>query len=346
MQKPPSYLMRDESLDRAVDALVAQAGSSENADLYAQMIRTALKLQRENIDRGDLKILNTSLKELRWAFRIFGPYRHVRKVSVFGSARTKRNNPVYRAARDFSKLMVEHGWMIVTGGSSGIMHAGNEGAGRAHSFGANIRLPFQQSVNPVIRDDRKLIHFKYFFTRKLIFVKESDALCLFPGGFGTLDEGYESLTLIQTGKMMPRPIVLVEPRGGTYWRNWLSFMRKSLVARKLIDPVDMQLFEVTHSVAKACEIIMNFYRNYHSMRFVGGVLVIRLQRELGSGPLKRLNRMYRDLLTKGKIEPSGPLAAEANDQAAASLPRLVLHFDRKSFGRLKCLVDTINQMGE
>ncbi|OGX04963.1 MAG: Rossman fold protein, TIGR00730 family [Omnitrophica bacterium RIFCSPLOWO2_12_FULL_50_11] len=326
--------------------MVADSGASENSDLLTQMIVTALKLQDEQIDRGDLKILNTSLKELRWAFRVFRPYRHIHKVSLFGSARTKPNDPVFKAAKEFSSLMVESGWMIVTGGSSGIMHAGNEGAGRARSFGANIRLPFAQAVNPVMQDDRKLIHFKYFFTRKLIFVKESDALCLFPGGFGTLDEGYESLTLVQTGKMMPRPIVLFEPKGGTYWRSWLAFLKRSLLAQNMIDRDDLNLFEMTNSVREARDLIVNFYRIYHSMRFVGDRLVLRLKRPLGTAELSVLNRSYQDLLVKGKIESSGPLAAESNDSHTASLPRLILHFDKKSFGRLKAMIKTINQMGE
>ena len=346
MEVRSRYTLKSDKLNRAVQKLVTDAGASENADLLTQMIVTALKMQDEKLDRGDLKILNTSLKELRWAFRVFRPYRHIRKVSLFGSARTKPSDPLFKAAKEFSRLMVESGWMIVTGGSSGIMHAGNEGAGRARSFGANIRLPFAQEVNPVMRDDRKLIHFKYFFTRKLVFVKESDALCLFPGGFGTLDEGYESLTLIQTGKMMPRPIVLCEPKGGTYWRNWLTFLRRSLLAAGMIDRDDLNLFELTHSVREARDMIVNFYRNYHSMRFVGDQLVLRLRRELRAPELRMLNRKFRDLLVKGKIEASGPLSAESNDSDTASLPRLVLHFDKKSFGRLKAMIHAINEMGD
>jgi uncharacterized protein (TIGR00730 family) len=340
------YKLDNEALNQAIDALIKESGIEEHSDLLRQLMTTAFKLQYEKVDRGDLKLLNTSLKELRWAFRVFRPYRHMRKVSVFGSARTKESSPVFKMASQFSKVMVESGWMIVTGGSTGIMHAGNEGAGRAHSFGANIKLPAEQDVNPVIVDDKKLIHFKYFFTRKLIFVKESNAICLFPGGYGTLDEGYESLTLIQTGKMMPRPIVLMEPKGGTYWKGWLQFIKKCLLAQKMIEPTDLNLFTVTDDVKKARDIILNFYRIFNSMRFVGDKLVIRLQRSLSMQAIKKLNREFKDILVSGNIRTSGALAVEANEPEVASLPRLICHFDRRSFGRLKMMVDRINNLGD
>jgi uncharacterized protein (TIGR00730 family) len=346
MTEKKIYALKNETLNRAVRKLVADAGSDINSDLLTQMITTTLKLKDEMVDRGDLKILNTSLKELRWAFRVFRPYRHIKKVSVFGSARTKRNDPVFKAAVDFSKLMVEQNWMIVTGGSSGIMHAGNEGAGRAHSFGANIRLPLEQEVNPVVESDKKLIHFKYFFTRKLIFVKESDAICLFPGGFGTMDEGYESLTLIQTGKMMPRPIVLIDSKKGHYWKSWLRFVNTGLLKQRMIDKTDLNLFTLAKNTKHARDIILQFYKNYHSMRFVRDKLVIRLNHELSDADVKKLNRSFKDIMTKGKIEKSGPLAIESDETDAVSLPRLVLHFDRRSFGRLKILVDKINLSGD
>ncbi len=340
------YLLKSEAANRLVQQLIAEAGDSTDADLLTQMVITVLKLQDERVDRGDLKILNTTLKELRWAFRVFRPFRPVRKVSVFGSARTKRQAPAYQSAKEFGRLMAASGWMIITGGSSGIMHAGNEGAGRANSFGANIRLPFEQVANPVIENDRKLINFKYFFTRKLIFVKESDAICLFPGGFGTLDEGFEVLTLVQTGKMLPRPIVLVESKKGNYWRPWLHFVKQSLLRGGMIDRADMNLFQVAKSVQEAHDIVVNFYRNYHSMRFVGDHLVIRLIKKLGSDDLKKINRRFRDIVRKGKIKASGSLAAESSEPELAHLPRLVFHYDRRSYGRLKQMIDFINQAGE
>ncbi len=340
------YILKSDEANRAIQELLAKAGGGENDDLLTQMITTVLKLQDEKVDRGDLKILNTTVKELRWAFRVFRPYRSTRKVSIFGSARTKKQQPAYQAAKQFGKLMAESGWMVITGGSSGIMQAGNEGAGPAQSFGANIRLPFEQAANPVIANDRKLINFKYFFTRKLIFVKESDAICLFTGGFGTLDEGFEVLTLVQTGKMMPRPIVLVEAKGSRYWRSWLDFVKNSMLKGKMINPEDVSLLQLAKSPKEAHDIIFNFYRNYHSMRFVGEYLVIRLQKELGPKDLARLNRSFKDIVQKGKIESSSALSAENTEPNLISLPRIIFSFNRKSYGRLKQMIDMINTMGD
>src|SRR3989338_3695172 len=337
------YALKSDEANRAIQELLAKAGGGENDDLLTQMITTVLKLQDEKVDRGDLKILNTTIKELRWAFRVFRPYRSTRKVSVFGSARTKKQQPAYQAAKQFGNLMAKSGWMVITGGSSGIMQAGNEGAGPSHSFGANIKLPFEQAANPVIANDRKLINFKYFFTRKLIFVKESDAICLFPGGFGTLDEGFEVLTLVQTGKMMPRPIVLVESKGGSYWRSWLAFVKRSILERGMIDETDVNLFQFVRSPQEACDVILNFYSTYHSMRFVGDYLVVRLHKEISSKKLKKLNHNFQDILLKGKIEPSGALPAETGEPGLEDLPRMILYFDRKRYGRLKQMVDMINQ---
>ena len=339
------YLLKSEEANRAIQELIAGAGSSPDADLLTQMVTTVLKLQDEKVDRGDLKILNTTLKELRWAFRVFRPYRATRKVSVFGSARTPKQDSSYREAKQFGKLMAKSNWMVITGGSTGIMQAGNEGAGAEHSFGANIRLPFEQKANPVLEYDRKLINFKYFFTRKLIFVKESDAICLFPGGFGTLDEGFEALTLVQTGKMMPRPIVLVEGKRGIYWSAWFSFIKRAMVKAGMINPEDTSLFQIVKSAQEAHDVIVHFYSNYHSMRFAGDYLVIRLQKELRSADLKQLNIGFKDIVLKGKIESSNALPAEAGEENLTHLPRLVFRFDRKSYGRLKQMIDVINTMG-
>src|SRR3989338_10090150 len=301
-QKPERtpYALKSEELNHEIQKLIAKAGQTPDVDLLTQMITTVLKLQDEKVDRGDLKMLNTTLKELRWAFRVYRPYRSVRKVSIFGSARTPKHQSSYQAAKQFGKLMAKSSLMVITGGASGIMHAGNEGAGPESSFGANIVLPFEQAANPVIASDRKLINFKYFFTRKLIFVKESDAICLFPGGFGTLDEGFEALTLVQTGKMLPRPIILVEPKGGTYWRSWLAFIKRSMLRGEMISPSDMNLFQVAESAQEAHDIIINFYRNYHSMRFVGERLAIRLRKKLSRTDLATLSRDFKDIIVKGK----------------------------------------------
>ena len=347
-QKPERtpYALKSEELNHEIQKLIAKAGKTPDVDLLTQMITTVLKLQDEKVDRGDLKMLNTTLKELRWAFRVYRPYRSVRKVSIFGSARTPKHQSSYQAAKQFGKLMAKSSWMVITGGASGIMHAGNEGAGPESSFGANIVLPFEQAANPVIASDRKLINFKYFFTRKLIFVKESDAICLFPGGFGTLDEGFEALTLIQTGKMMPRPIVLVETGPGSYWRTWLVFVKRSLLREKMIDEADMNLFQIAKNPQQACEIILDFYKIYHSMRFVGENLVIRLQKKLSPKAVEELNLDFKDIIVKGKIQPSKTLAAEATEPEISHLPRLVMKFDRRSYGRLKQMIDVINDEGE
>ena len=342
----PAYTLKNEKLNRLVQKLLEEAGDSEDRDLLIQMVTTVLKLQDEKVDRGDLKILNSSVKELRWAFRVFRPYRHVQKVSLFGSARTESSHPVYKEAKRFGALMTEKGWMTITGGSSGIMQAGNEGAGKAFSFGMNIQLPFEQSANPVMEEDRKLINFRYFFTRKLIFVKESDAICLFPGGFGTLDEGFEALTLIQTGKMIPRPIVMVEPKGQSYWAPWLRFIKAAILNAHLIDPADMNLFEVVGSAEEARDAIVGFYKNYHSARFVEDQFVIRLKRKLIPRELAKLNQRFSDIVVKGKMELSGPLATETGEPEVDGLPRLVFYFNKRSYGRLKQMVHTINDMGD
>ncbi len=339
------YALKSEKINRAIEALISEGEiSSVDSDLLTQMITTVLKLRDEAVERGDLKILNTTLKELRWAFKVYSPYRQMRKVTVFGSARTSKRDASYQSAKEFSRLMAQSKWMVITGGASGIMEAGNEGAGRPHSFGANIRLPFEQATNLTMENDRKSINFKYFFTRKLIFIKESDAICLFPGGFGTLDEAFEVLTLIQTGKTMPRPVVAVDPKGSTYWRSWLAFVKRSLLRNKMIDAADMNLFQVVRSAKAARDIILKFYRNFHSMRFVGDYLVIRIKEKLSSKNLERLSKSFKDIIVKGRIEPSSALPVESNETGISGLPRLIFHFDRKSYGRLKQMIDEINNM--
>src|SRR5919197_632976 len=217
-------------------------------ELVKQIKDTADKLLRDHANRGDVKLLSTALRELRYAFKVFAPVRHRRKVTVFGSARTPPDNPAYKQAVEFGKKIAHEGFMVVTGAASGIMEAGHIGAERENSIGVNILLPFEQEANAIIAGDVKLMHLKYFFTRKLLFVKESDAIALFPGGFGTQDEGFEVLTLVQTGKSHLFPIVMVDEPGGDYWRRWLAFVEEALVKRGLISPSDLALFKVTDSV--------------------------------------------------------------------------------------------------
>jgi len=313
--------------------------------LVQQLKETADKLVRDGANRGDVKLLTTALKELRYCFKVFAPYRHRRKVTVFGSARLRLDHPACAQAVDFSRRMAEAGYMVITGAASGIMEAGHVGAGRENSIGVNILLPFEQSANTIIAGDAKLMHLKYFFTRKLLFVKESDAVALFPGGFGTQDEGFEVLTLVQTGKSHLFPIVLVEEPGGDYWKRWHGFVVDVLLARGLISPADLSLYKVTESVDEAVEEVVNFYRVYHSMRYVKGHLVLRLQHALSEPLLARLRTEYADILKSGTFEQTSALPAEANDEHVAALPRLRFRFDQRNLGRLRQLIDTINREG-
>jgi uncharacterized protein (TIGR00730 family) len=311
--------------------------------LVQQLRETADKLLRDGAARGDVKLLNTALKELRYAFKVLAPYRNMRKVSVFGSARLPASDPAYMAAVRFGKLIADANWMVITGAASGIMEAGHMGAGREKSIGVNILLPFEQEANPIIRGDLKLMHLKYFFTRKLLFMKESDAVALFPGGFGTQDEGFEVLTLVQTGKSQLIPIVLVDAPGGDYWLKWQSFVTDVLLPRGLISPSDLALYTVTDSVEAAVDEVLGFYRVYHSMRYVAGDLLLRLKYTLSRDLLERIRAEYHDIVSGGTYELTKALPAEANDTAVRDLPRLRFRFDRKSLGRLRMLVDLINR---
>jgi uncharacterized protein (TIGR00730 family) len=306
---------------------------------------TVYRLASDGASTGDLKLLNAALKELRYAFTVFRPYRHVRKVATFGSARVSSRHPAYQMAKVFGRLMADAGWMVITGAASGIMKAGHEGAGRAASFGLNIRLPFEQEANPVILRDPKLITCRYFFTRKLLFVKESHATALFPGGFGTLDEGFELLTLLQTGKTDPRPIVFVDVPGGRFWRPLLRFFDRQLLGDGMIARSDRAIYRTATSAEAGAASIRHFYSTYHSARYVGARLVVRLQRALPSAWLPRLTRTFRDLLHSGEIEQGAALPEEADEPELAHLPRLVLRFNRQQHGRLIELIHTINDIG-
>jgi uncharacterized protein (TIGR00730 family) len=311
--------------------------------LVQQLKETADKLVRDGANRGDVKLLSTALKELRYAFKVFAPLKRRRKVTVFGSARLPPEHPAYQQAIAFSRRVAEAGYMVITGAASGIMEAGHVGAGRENSIGVNILLPFEQEANSVIAGDLKLMHLKYFFTRKLLFVKESDAVALFPGGFGTQDEGFEVLTLIQTGKSHLFPIVMVDEPGGDYWVKWHAYIKDVLLGRGLISPEDLALYKITDSAEAAVAEITQFYRIYHSMRYVNGHLVLRLQRPLGEAMLEKLAVEFSDILVAGTFEQVSALPEEANDTHVADLPRLRFRFDRKSLGRLRMLIDAINR---
>lgn len=312
--------------------------------LLQELLLGVLKLADYQLDTLDIKILNRTLKELRHAFKMFQPYRHRRKVSMFGSARTPSEDPNYQLAYRFARLLVQRGFMVITGGADGIMRAGQEGAGRADSFGVNILLPFEQGPNPIIADDPKLMSFKYFFTRKLLFVKESHATALFPGGFGTHDEAFEVLTLVQTGKSNPQPIVCLQAPRCEYWGRWNSFITDQLLARRLINEEDLSLFKIFESEEAAVQEIETFYRNYHSIRFVDRLLAIRITQPLDDEQLARLNTEFTDVLEEGCIEQRGPLPEESDEPALNSLPRLVFCYNRRSAGRLRQLIDHLNAL--
>jgi len=330
-------------IDEIIEQLMETAGGIRRPEYVREMIIASLKAGQEDNESADLKLMNTTLKEMRFTSKVFGPYRNVRKVTVFGSARTQPGAPIYEMAKLFGKKLVEAGYMVITGGGGGIMQAANEGAGSEHSFGVNIRLPFEEKPNPVLRGNPRQITYKYFFNRKVAFLKEADAVALFPGGFGTLDEAMETLTLVQTGKRNPLPLVLVDDPDCSYWGHLIKLLDEELLARDYICPCDFALFERVCSVDAAVGKINHFYRRYHSLRYVDGRLVIRLVSELSSDDIRKLTDQFHDiLLPEGNIATSGALEAEMDDADIIHLPRLVIDFNRKDFGRLRSLIDSIN----
>lgn len=338
------YELREPKLDQMLENLVEEAknlyAGSDSAEYVRQIMVSALGLMRDGASRGDLKLIHSALKELRHSFRVFAPYRHLRKVAIFGSARTAPDHPDWKQAYDFAERMAVEGWMTITGAGDGIMGAAQGGAGREASFGVSIRLPFEQSANEVIAGDHKLISFRYFFTRKITFVKEAHAIALFPGGFGTHDEGFEALTLIQTGKSEILPIVFVDAPGGTYWKAWNEYVACHLSARGLINEQDLALYKITDDVDEAVREIQNFYSNYHSSRYVGDLLVLRVRQAPNADQLDELNTRFGDILSKGKIEIAKALPSEAGE--VEHYPRVILHFNRRNVGRLRTLIDRIN----
>jgi uncharacterized protein (TIGR00730 family) len=339
--EPRRYQLQNAAANRLIQDLVEAAGVPlPTRGFVQQLLTTVLKLHEDGAPIGDLKITNAALKELRYGFKVFAPYRHVRKVTVFGSARTPQIHPAAEAARQFGRRMVEAGFMVVTGAGAGIMGAAQEGASGEHSFGLNIRLPFEQEANPWIASDPKLITFKYFFTRKLFLVKEAHAFALFPGGFGTMDETFEALTLLQTGKSTIVPIVLVEAGPRAYWRAWDAFLRDMLVQGGFIEQHDLAFYRIVDSVEDAVREIESFYRVFHSARIVVDDLVFRLNRPLTDGDLAEIQERFDDIF-KGRVDQvSGPLPQELPE--FVDLPRLVLPFRRASYGRLRQLIDFLN----
>jgi uncharacterized protein (TIGR00730 family) len=314
-----------------------------NEDLISEMARTVFKLAGDDASRGDLKILNRALKELRYAFKVFAPYRTIRKVSIFGSTRVHETDPYYQIAKALGQRLAEEGLMVITGAGPGIMQAGHEGAGREKSFGVNIRLPLAQKANRFIRDDPKLMTFHFFFTRKLIFVKEADAFVFFPGGYGTQDELIETLTLAQTGKSQLVPIILMDQPNRGYWKEWEGFVRKALLSHGYISEQEMSFFRIVDDIEAAVREVKTFYRNYHSYRFVGQDLVVRLNYPPTRDMIEALNQEFKDILTAGAVVQTGPLSDENDDPSTLHLHRLLVRFNRQDFARLRQMVDMINR---
>jgi uncharacterized protein (TIGR00730 family) len=339
-EKPPP----DPELQARIRDLIRYKGGGHNEEAVADIIENALKLLTDVADSGDVRVIQIANRELRYAFRLFAPYAHRRKVAVFGSARTAPQKPEYQQAVEFGRKIAAAGFMVITGAGPGIMQAAHEGAGPEMSFGANIRLPWEQNPNPVIREDKKLVTFKYFFTRKLTFIRHADAVALFPGGFGTLDEGYEALTLMQTGKSQLMPLVLIDRPGGTYWKTWDRHVREHLLRDELISPEDLNLYRITDSVEEAVRIITRFYRNFHSTRFVKDLFVIRLKHPPTDTALAALNEDFADIITGPPIQRIPPTPEEQEDQDHLELPRIAFGFNRRDYGRLRQMIDVLNSL--
>ena len=337
------YSVGNYNEQKLIEVLAKMYGDEETEEFYRQMLTTIGKLSSDLRDVGDIKIINSTLKELRYAFKIFSPYRNVRKVVMFGSHKISTKSPEYKMAEEFSRRISEKGWMVLTGGGGGIMEAGNKGSSPGKSFAVNIKLPTEQVPNAYVRGE-KLVTLKYFFTRKLIFIKETDATVLFPGGFGTHDEGFEILTLLQTGKNNPRPLVFIDTLFGTYWNSWMKFIQNGMMKRGLLYKDDLNIFKIVHTVHDAVNEVVNFYKVYNSIRYVGNKTILRLNKELSDVQIDKLNKKYQDILVSGKIESCRPTPEEIKTKDKLEFFRLIMNFDRKSYGRLTGLIRDINKL--
>jgi uncharacterized protein (TIGR00730 family) len=329
-------------LERYESVLADLGVDVEDLPIAAELLQTVVKLSHDKPGRAEMKLLMRSFKELRYAFKIFKPYRSRRKVSMFGSARTPSEHPNYQIAKEFGKICADAGFMVITGAGGGIMAAGHEGAGLASSFGVAIRLPFEQTTNTFIAGDEKLIHFRYFFSRKLVFVKETHAIALFPGGFGTHDEGFEVLTLVQTGRCDPLPIVLCAAKGDDYWHAWDNFVRKQLIEDRLVSPEDTSLYFITDDPQTGVDHIRRFYRNYHSLRYTRDHLILRIQHAPSAEELENIRTKFADIVTDGTFEVRSSGQCHDDPELVPHMPRLCFHFNRRNLSRLRQLIDVLN----
>jgi hypothetical protein len=338
----PERPQLDPELKRRIDDLIAFVGGGFNEDLVEDLVGQALKLLKHVQHRGDVRVIDTAVRELRYAFKLFAPYVNKRKVTIFGSARTAPTRTEYLQCVEFARKIAAAGYMVITGAGPGIMQAGHEGAGPEMSFGANIRLPWEQTANPIMMKDKKLITFKYFFTRKLTFIRHSDAIVLFPGGFGTMDEGFEALTLMQTGKSQLMPLICMDKPGGTYWKTWDQNIKEHLLRNGLISPDDLCLYQFTDDPEQAVKWITRFYRNFHSTRWVKDLLVVRLKNLPSASAIEGLNEDFADIIPGEKIHSTAPTKEEQDDKDCVDMPRIAFGFDRRQYGRLRQLIDTLN----
>lgn len=336
------YKTDNPQTDKEIEELAKKYSTPQTRDYIRQLFTTVVKLHLDGADERDLFLLNTTVKELRHIFRTFAKYRDKKKVVIFGSHRTPVKSKEYKLAEDFARGIIKRGFMVITGGGGGAMEAGNKGA-KDQGFAVKIKLPLEVQPNQYISKGEKLLNVNYFFTRKLAFIKESEATVLFPGGFGTHDEGFEILTLLQTGKAAPRPIVLVETPGKTYWQSWLALVKKELLKGGYVKESDLDLFEIVHSADAAVAAVADFYKNYHSIRYARDITIIRLNKQIKESSLRKLSQKYRDII-KGEIRPSGPLPVEVRNKEFLHLPRICFKFDRLNYSRLVALVKDLNKI--
>lgn len=337
-----SFSKKNEPIDQLITCLVEETGGIHHPAIIKDMLFATLKIGQDVDYLADLKLINRTLREMRYTAKVFGPYRHRKKVTIFGSARTEKSDEMYQKCVRFSRSLAESNYMVITGGGPGIMQAGNEGAGSENSFAVNIRLPFEQSPNPIMYRNPRLVTYKYFFNRKVAFVKEADAIVVFPGGFGTLDEAMEVFTLIQTGKTSPKPLILMDDQDG-YWERFFNFVKDSLLVKGFISSEDFSLFTVTKNEAEALDIINIFYSVYHSLRFIENRLVIRLQKALSAEQIETLTKEFHELIKDGdQIRCCEAFPEETDEPDLAHLPRISLLFDHHHYGLLIAFINRIN----
>ena len=330
-------------IETLIHELSQLMGPSAKPAMFEEIFSDLALIGTEHKDVGDHKLIHKALAELRSAMKMFLPHRKKRKVAIFGSSRVSDSHPNYKLALELAQELVRQNYQVITGAGGGIMEAANQGAGRENSFGLNIKLPMEQSANPFIANDPHLLEFKYFFTRKLVFIKESSATVLLPGGFGTLDEGFENLTLFQTGKCMPRPIILLDHEENGYWDRWMDFINTMMVEQGFASKSDISLVYRAHSAKQAIDHILNYYRVFHSLRYIGNLTVLRLTKTLPADLVKDLNAEFQDIIVKGTLHSSPPHKQELQNKEYIQLPRVSLHFDKTGYGRLNQLILAINQ---